>query len=305
MGVFEIAGPAEAMFRAWSIAAAYDLGIVAALARPRSLEDLCEAIGVREGAHRVHALVAALVHGGVLATAGGLVSLADVPAPPEVVREGWGRLGEVIRTNTPLSLGPDLRAYHEYLRVAGGETARALAPLLGPGPLADLGGGAGAYATALLDAHATATVTLVDAADVVPYAREHLAAYGGRARFVEGDARTAALSEPHATALLANVLHLHGPEACAELCAAAARAVNPGGAVVILDFDAASPEGVWFALVMALYTERGRVHSIDAIRGWLDGAGVADLVEHRLPVAPAVVVIAGTRVDVRSSRHEP
>lgn len=303
MGVFDIRG-AEPAFRAWAIAAAYDLGMIRALDVPRSFDELCAAIEIRAGVHRVQALVTALVHAGMLARAGDRIARAEVPEAPEVVREGWGKLAEVIRANQPLSMGPDLRGYHEYLFAAGGETARAVAPLLPRGPLADLGGGAGAYTAAVLDAHPESAATLVDAPDVIALAREHLARFGDRVRFVAGDARTAAIDEPHGTALLANVLHLHDAPGCAALCAAAGRAVAPGGTVMVLEFDAASPEGVWFAVVMALYTDAGRVHPAHDIRGWLAAAGVADLVEHRLAVAPEVVVLAGTRVDVRSARHE-
>lgn len=303
MGVFDI-GAAEPAFRAWAIAAAHDLGMIRALAEPRTFEELCAVIEVQAGAHRVQALVTALVHAGVLARAADRISLAAMPEAPEVVREGWGKLAEVIRANQPLSMGPDLRGYHEYLFRAGGETARALAPLLPRGSLADLGGGAGAYAAAVLDANPESTVTLVDEPEVIALAREHLAPVSDRVRFVAGDARAAALGAPHGTALLANVLHLHDAPVCAELCAAAVGAVGPGGTVAVLDFDASSPEGVWFAIVMALYTERGRVHPPADIRAWLAAAGLTDLVEHRLSVAPEVVVIAGTRVDVRSARHE-
>lgn len=304
MGVFEIAGPAEAMFRAWSVAAAYELGMFDALARPRTQGELCAAIGIEAGVHRVHALARALVHIGVLAREGDRIVLGDVPERPEVVREGWGRLAEVIRTNQPLSIGPDVRGYHEHLLRAGAETARELAPLLRPGRLLDLGGGAGAYTAAVLDAHPAATCTLVDAADVIALAHEHLARFGDRVRLVAGDARTAPIGEGHTTALLANVMHLHDPATCAELCAVAARAVAPGGTVVVLDFDAASPEGVWFAVVMALYTEGGGVYPTSQLRAWLADAGLADLVEHRPSAAPAVTVIVGTRVDVLSPRDE-
>ena len=54
-------------------------------------------------------------------------------------------------------------------------------------------------------------------------ARDELARYGERVRFIEGDALDVPLGEGYDTALLANVLHLHGTAACARLCAIAAR----------------------------------------------------------------------------------
>ena len=303
MGVFEIGAAAE-LFRASAIAAAYDLGVVEALTTQRTIDELAAAIGIARGVHRVHALVAALVHAGVLAAVGDTISLGDVPERPEVVREGWGRLAEVIRTNRPLPLEADPRGYHAHLVRAGADTARALAPLVGGGRLLDLGGGAGTYTAAVLDAHPAATSTLVDAPAIVPLSREHLARFGERVQFVVGDARTAALGDGHTTALLANLLHLHAEATCAELCAVAARAVTPGGQVVVLDLDASTPEGVWFALNMALYSDGGSVYPTNQLRAWLTAAGLADLVEHRLDAAPAVVVIVGTRLDVPWPRHE-
>ena len=303
MGVFEI-GAALELFRSCAIAAAYDLGVVAALATPRTIEELAEAIGIERGTHRVRALVGALVHEGILVATGDRIALGEMPVRPDVVREGWGRLAEVIRTNQPLPLELDPRGYHAHLVRAGGDTARELAPLLGGGRLLDLGGGAGTYTAAVLDAHAAATATLVDAPAIIPLAHEHLARFGERVQLVAGDARTAALGDGHTTVLLANLLHLHGEAACAELCAAAARAVAPGGRVAILDLDAGTPEGVWFALNMALYTDGGGVYPTGQVRGWMTAAGVADLVEHRLRAAPAVVVIVGTRLDVLWPRHE-
>jgi hypothetical protein len=55
---------------------------------------------------------------------------------------------------------------------------------------------------------------------------------------------------------------------------------------------------------MALYTDGGSVYPTNQVRGWMTAAGLADLVEHRLDAAPAVVVIVGTRLDVPWPRHE-
>ncbi|MBL9014519.1 MAG: hypothetical protein JNL83_10105 [Myxococcales bacterium] len=271
MGVFALAEFAPQL-QAWAIAAARELGLFAG----RAPED-----------HRERALVAALAQSGV-----------DLAAPPpasstELPREGWGRLAEVIRTGRPLPI-PDVRAYHAHLLRAGAEAARELAPLLAASSLVDLGGGGGAYSAAFLDAHPAATATVVDSADVIAIARDHLARFGARAAHVAGDARDVAL-EPHGAALLANVLHLHGPDVGAELVRAAARAVAPGGLVVLADLDAATPEGIWFSLDMALYTEAGRVYPTEVLRGWLDDAGLVEIAEARLASAPEVIVVTARR----------
>ncbi|MEO7097284.1 MAG: hypothetical protein ABI175_28745, partial [Polyangiales bacterium] len=79
--MFELGAAAE-QFRAWAIAAAYDLGVFDALAVPRTLADLAAAIGIERGVHRLHALVAALVHAGVLVQDGERIERGAVPGCP-------------------------------------------------------------------------------------------------------------------------------------------------------------------------------------------------------------------------------
>jgi len=104
----------------------------------------------------------------------------------------------------------------------------------------------------------------------------------------------------HGAVLLANLLHLHPEDMCARLCAAAARAVAPGGMVVIkdlrIDEDRTGPlEGLLFALNMAVYTAAGDVHPTSQLRAWLSAAGLVDIVERRLDAAPDAIVVIGRR----------
>ena len=87
---------------------------------------------------------------------------------------------------------------------------------------------------------------------------------------------------------------------CARLVTAAARAVAPGGVVVLkdlrIDDDRAGPiEGLLFALNMAIYTEAGDVYPTAQLRRWLIEAGLVDLAERRLAAAPDAIVISGRR----------
>ncbi len=295
VGVFAIAS-SMAMFRPSVIAAAYDLGWFGALAaRPLTLDELADTGGVTAGRHRVRALVDALVSIGVLVWEGDTIALGDVPPCPEIVREGWGRLADVMRADRPLPLPADPTAYHQHLVRAGADSAREVARLIGGSSLLDLGGGAGAYTAAFLDAHPGAAATLIDADDILALARDHLARFENRVRLVAGDAREVAVAAEVSTALLANVLHLHGPAACAELCAAAARATEPGGVVAIVELRSDSAEAPWFALDMALYSEGGDVYSTAELCGWLAAAGLIEVATHTLAAAPENVVVIGRR----------
>lgn len=293
MGVFTV----DDALRAAAIDAGHALGLFEALASPLALEALAARARVRVG-HRFVALVDALVALGALVRAGDHVARGTIPPPsahPQV--GGWGAIADVIRTDTPLAIDPALaHRYHAHLLVAGAAAAREVAALVveqSPSArVVDLGGGAGAYTRALLAADPEAHVTLVDAPEVIALARAQLGDAGDRVRLVLGDAR-----DIHGTfevALLANVLHLHGPPACAALCASAARMTAPGGRVVIVDLRRGSLEGELFALNMALYTDHGSVYDVAQLRAWLAAAGLSAS-EHRLASAPEMVVVIAQR----------
>ena len=266
---------------ACAVAAGHDLGLYG---RRGSAEGIAAQLGV--GAHRLRLLLDVLVALGAMARDGDVYSPGVIPPRSEVVRDGWGRLAEVIRTDRPLPLEHG-RGYHDHLARAGAAAARELAPLLAGESLLDLGGGAGTYTEAYLDAFPRSRATLVDAPEVIALAAERLARFGDRVTLVAGDARDG--HPPHATVLLANVLHLHGEEVCAAICASARRA---GGRVVVKDLrvdeDRRGPlEGLLFALGMGVYTDGGDVYRASTIRGWLGDAS-----EHRLQTSDHLVLVA-------------
>lgn len=307
MGVFaEALRTSGAFLRDAALSAAHELGVFEALVRtPCTSDELARELAVAPARHRLRALLDALVAAEVLVREEARYRVREVPARPVVPRAGWGQLAEVIRTNRPLDLDAATRArYHAHLVRAGAAAARELAALLSaevdlaPGGVLDLGGGAGTYVAALLDEVPTACATLVDDAEVLPLAADHLARFGDRVRLVAGDARAVDAGTGFGAVVLANVLHLHGPAVCAALCEAAARAVGPGGVVAIvelrLDDDRRGPpEGVWFALDMAVYTDAGDVHPTAQLRSWLADAGLVGIEERRLASTPEAVVVVG------------
>lgn len=245
-------------------------------------------LGVFEGGEvattpRLRALTDVLVLEGALKRDGGRLVPAIVPprpAPPPPF--GFGRLADVLRSGRPLPTEAHTADLHRHLAEVGAAAARALvAQRLVPGPrLLDIGGGAGAYTTAWLEASPAHAATLVDLPPVVALARERLPE--ARVSFIEGDALEAPLGDGYDGALLANVLHLHGPEVCAALVARAAEAVRHGGVVLIKDLRIAPdrsgpPTALYFALSMALYTEAGDVWEAERIAGWLSDAGLVDV----------------------------
>ena len=316
MDVFGLAVQSASALCDAAMAAGHELRVFDALAHHgrSSIDELASAIGVSAGRHRLRALLDVLaVIGAIHCDRSGTPRFAAAtvtPPHPVIARDGWGRLADIIRTARPLSLDDveSERRFHHHLAEAGAAAARELVPHLGDTTLLDLGAGAGAYSKAFLQEHPTARATLVDSRDVLALAHEGLGPFAERAEFVEGDASSVDAGDGYGAALLANVLHLHSADMCARLCSAAARAVEPGGVVVIKDLrvdeDRSGPlAGVLFALNMAVYTEAGDVYPTSQLRAWLSEAGLVEIVEHRLVAAPDAVVVIGRRPWGRSGER--
>jgi SAM-dependent methyltransferase len=287
--------------RAAAVAAGHELSLFEALAVPRPCAELGPALGIATGRRRLRALVEALVGLGVIERDGDTLRMRAAPGPGEVPPAGWGLIAEVVRRDRPLGVERGAtRRLHAHLARAGAEAARELAPLLRGPRLVDLGGGAGTYTAAFLAAHPAGRATLVDRSDVIPIARDFLAPVAERVELVASEIEAVPLGDGHDSALLANVLHLHGPEACARLCEVAAKLVRPGGCVVIKDLRvddgrAGPVEGLLFALNMAIYTDAGDVYTTSELCAWLAAAGLVDIEQHRLRSSPNAIVVIGTR----------
>jgi hypothetical protein len=290
-----------------ALAAAHEIGVFHALTDELvSLDALAGALGISAGRHRLRALLDLLAAFGAIRCERSSVrfaAAATAPPHPVVMRAGWGLLAEVIRSDRPLPMDADAdaqRRFHDHLASAGAAAAHELVRHLGNTSLLDLGAGAGAYSAAFLAEHPTARATLVDTHEVLALAVERLGPLAARARFIAGEGSSVEVSGDHGAALLANVLHLHAPAMCARLCAAAARAVAPGGIVAVkdlrIDEDRAGPlEGLLFALNMALFTETGDVYPVSQLRAWLAAAGLVDITELQLAAAPDAVVLLARR----------
>ena len=292
MGLLPLNAEAQAWMVAAAAEAARELGLYAALDRPRTVGELANILGVAP--RRLRALVDVLACAGVLTRSSGdevptFTRGAASPTPAAMPRHGWGRLAEILTQDRPLLSDDEqeLDRFHTYLRAAGAASARALMAELTQLPsaqrgLVDLGGGAGAYTEAFLAALPGAPATLVDRAPVIALARPHLS---GRASLVAGDLFDAATAsgEGHGIALLANVLHLYGARDCQRLIARAVASVVAGeGWIVVQDLfvapDRTGPlASLLFALNMAVYTNEGDVHDGAQIVEWLTHAGLVDV----------------------------
>ncbi len=292
-----------------AIDAAHELGVFHTAG---TVDEIADALGIGSGRRRLRRLLDVLVSAGHLSRTRDRYSVVRVPERPVIARAGWGLMADVIRRDKPLPVEgwPTEKRMHEHLWATGAEAAAELAQMIddvlrhdGAAPsraLLDLGGGAGAYARAWLDAHAAGRATLVDFPEVVGLAREHLAPYRDRVSFVASEIRAAQLGDGHDVALLANVLHLHDESNCAALIEVAAKAIAPGGVVIVkdlrMDEGREGPiEGLLFALNMAVYTGGGDVYEGSQIRSWMAAAGLVDIEERRLEVSHDAIVVIGRK----------
>jgi len=161
----------------------------------------------------------------------------------------------------------------------------------------DVGGGSGAYAIAFARANATLRAEILDLPAVLPIAEEHIAeaVLADRVSTRVGDLRTDDLGSGYDLVLLSSICHMLGPEENRDLLSRAARALAPGGRVVVSDFvldeDGTAPrQAVLFSLNMLVGTPSGRSYRESEYRAWLDAAGLAGVERVRLP-GPAHLLI--------------
>ena len=132
---------------------------------------------------------------------------------------------------------------------------------------------------------------------VLPIAERHVAEAGltDRVTTRAGDLRTDPFGSGYDLVLLSSICHMLGPDENRDLVARAARALAPGGRVVVSDFildeDGTAPrQAVLFSINMLVGTPSGRSYRESEYASWLVAAGLAGVERVRLP-GPAHLVI--------------
>lgn len=205
----------------------------------------------------------------------------------------WGGLAQAVRSGVPaeergLRLGDDpayledfILGMHEY----NARSAAALPELVAQEDaklLVDVGGGAGTYSLAFCRAWPGLECEVIDLPAVTEIARRTIAAAGleDRIRVRAGDYYTDRFGQDADVVLLSNVLHQESREACLDILGRAARALRPGGRVLVnghfLDDSRTSPP----------FTT---LHNLSALVLW-DGGGSCTATEMRELMAEAGLV---------------
>lgn len=229
------------------------------------------------------------------ATAKWLPLLAEgLPFLHSVVFDYWDSLEDTIRRGAPARAAyerfterPDaLAEFQAGMKAIARMTAAQVVAKVKLPPAArqliDVGGGHGLYSIAFCRRHMQLSATIFDLAPALAIARSSVAGadLNGRITVQEGDFWTDALGAGYDVALVFNIVHSHQPEQNVELLRRTARALNPGGLIVILDqFADAHPRGPTARAVARLNglnlfnASGGQCYSGAEISAWLARAG--------------------------------
>lgn len=171
----------------------------------------------------------------------------------------------------------------------------------GQARLLDLGGGHGLYTIGLCQAHADLSATLLDLDGPTQVAEANLASEGltDRVTVQAGDYLTDELGGGYDVVLLFNVLHGHQEPEARRLVERAARALAPGGALVIADqfpgltIGPATRGMAGLLNLMYLVALGGGTHEAEAVEAWLSNAGLEEIEVKRLARSPGAALITG------------
>lgn len=164
--------------------------------------------------------------------------------------------------------------------------------------LLDVGGGSGAYAIAFAQAEPRLQAEVLDLPQVTPIASRHIreARLEDRVRTRNGDLTKDDFGHGYDLILLSAICHMLSEEENLDLITRCAKALLPGGRIVIRDFilepSRTAPRGAAiFALNMLVNTRRGNTYTEAQYAGWLRQAGFSAVQR----ISPTADLIVATR----------
>jgi SAM-dependent methyltransferase len=304
---------------------ANEIGLFEALADgPASLDDLAERTGVPRRTVRI--------------LADAMVTLGVVERQAQIYRNGaaaasflsgrgtddlrpflrffnrisyptWLRLEEAVRSGQAQTrhghfTPEEQRIFSEGIEAFTAGQARALASNYDFGRhrrVLDLGGGTGNFLVAVLRQHPHLRATLYELPTVVPVAQQRLASDPATSQVgvVGGDLFADPIPEGHDVAIVANVIHLFGPEQNCALLQRTRAVLPPGGRLLLVDWwtnptHTEPPAAALVAGEFLVIAGEGDVYSEDEARGWLAETGWRFV--ERAPLAGAVSLIVAEAV---------
>ena len=165
----------------------------------------------------------------------------------------------------------------------------------------DLGGGSGAYSIAFARAHSDLRSEILDLPEIVPLTQEYIrkASLSDRISARAGDMLDDDLGENFDLILISAICHMFSPEENRSLIQRAARALTPGGLLVVQDFilnpEKTAPRfAALFSLNMLVGTRAGSSYSEPEYSAWLQEAHLTNIRHLPLP-GPASLIVAASQ----------
>ncbi|MEU6777078.1 methyltransferase [Streptomyces sp. NPDC046759] len=305
-----------------ALTTAAKLGLFATLEErgPLSAEELAQAVGATADGIRAVADVVAVLgwltredgryRNGPLAERwlGEKVEYDFTPAllwAYELINVMW-ELPQAVRDGKPAESlwerwenNPDAgRDFSEYMKIKSRLTVDSIVDAVelpeGARKLLDLGGSHGLHSMAMCRRHPELTATIMDLDEALANTGPAIEKAGladrvslRRGSFLSGD-----LGSGYDVVFLFEIVHNHTDEENRDLIARAAKALRPGGRIVVLeDVRGAELDAHNAAFSLAMFACSGdRTYSFPEISGWLTDAGLGGVEQIQLPSSVSLVI---------------
>lgn len=278
---------------------AVELDVFGAVGAGAAAPDVARAAGTDPRATEM--LLGALAALGALEKREGRFHLTEASAALARSREGflhmahlwntWSTLTECVRRGTSLAEGGVeardpawTRAFIQSMHFRARPQAAGVAAQVGAAGarrMLDVGGGPGTFALAFAQAEPGLRAEILDLEPVLPMALENIREAGleDRVTVRAGDLTRDAFGEGYDLVLLSAICHMLDPEGNRDLVGRCAKALAPGGRLVIREFlldpdRAGPPVAAVFALNMLVGTPRGAAYTEAECRSWMEAAGL-------------------------------
>lgn len=217
------------------------------------------------------------------------------------VYDAWGRLRDFVTSGRPVEkpefhLGEDAERTRifvlsmHYRAIAIGRAVIGEIGVAGRKTILDVGGGPGTYSMLLAQKNPEAHCIVLDLPEVIAVAEGLIRQEGLQERVttLPGDYKTTAFPSGMDVVNFFGVLHQEAPEDIVALFRKAYDALNPGGALNVMDMMTDSTHtkpkfSALFGINMALTTLNGWVFSDSELKGWMEEAGFVDCMVKPLP----------------------